>query len=256
LFITCVNDAMFPDTGKATVAILERLGYEVVFPPAQSCCGQPHFNSGYQRETLPLVERFLKTFGDYETIVSPSASCVSMVHEYYGRMAEISGSTKLASDVASVAPRVLELSQFLVDVAGTDDVGAYFPHQVTYHPACHGLRMLKLGDRYQRLLSNVSGLTLVDLPKAEECCGFGGTFALKNGETSSAMVNAKADAIMATGAEVLTTTDNSCLLNIAGALKRRSEPPRFLHAAEILANTKADGEGWRQRRPSLAGVRS
>jgi L-lactate dehydrogenase complex protein LldE len=253
LFVTCVNDAMFPDTGKATVAILDRLGVSVEFPREQTCCGQPHYNSGYQREAVPLVRRFVRAFADYDVVVSPSASCVSMVHEYHGRLAEVAQDASLAADVAALTPRVVELSQFLVDVLGVDDVGAFFPHTVTYHPACHGLRMLRLGDRYPRLLGNTEGLQLVDLPRADECCGFGGTFALKNADVSSAMVASKADAVLSTNAEVLATTDNSCLLNIAGALARRDRPPRTLHVAEILATTKTGRETWRDRRLGLVG---
>lgn len=254
LFITCINDAMFPDTGKATVAILRRLGIDVAFPSSQSCCGQPHFNSGYPDETVPLVRRFVHTFADYDAVVSPSASCISMVQENYPALAQRSGDEALVADVASMLPRVLELSQLLVDGLGITDVGAHFPHTVTYHPACHGLRMLGLGDRYPRLLSDVDGLTLVDLPDAQECCGFGGTFSIKNADTSTAMVTTKVDNILSTGAQVLATTDNSCLLNIAGSLVRRTPAMRTMHTAEILATTAEDGESWRTAPPVLAGV--
>jgi L-lactate dehydrogenase complex protein LldE len=254
LFVTCVNDAMFPDTGKATVAVLRRLGHRVEFPMAQTCCGQPLFNSGYPRETMPLVHRFAETFLGYDAVVSPSASCVAMVHEHYPHLAEQTGDAVLQRDVASLLPRVMELSQLLIDTLGVSDVGASFPHTVTYHPACHGLRMLHLGDRYQRLLRATDGLTLVDLPFATECCGFGGTFAVKNAATSSAMVEAKAQAVLTSGAEVLATSDNSCLLNIAGALHRRDAPVRTLHAAEILATTREDGERWRETLLPVAEV--
>ena len=251
LFVTCVNDAMFPDTGKATVAILRRLGQDVEFPTAQSCCGQPHYNSGYQDEALPLVRRFVRAFAEYDLVVSPSGSCVAMVHEHYASLAAKTGDAALAADVAALVPRTLDLSQLLTDVIGTDDTGAYFPHTVTYHPACHGMRLLQLGERYPRLLGNVEGLTLVDLPGAAECCGFGGTFSVKNADTSGAMVGTKVDNILASGAQVFATSDNSCLLNIAGALVRRTETIRFMHAAEILATTKADGESWRETMPTL-----
>jgi len=252
LFITCVNDAMFPDTGKATVAVLRRLGQEVEFPTSQSCCGQPHFNSGYQDEAIPLVRRFVRAFDDYDVVVSPSASCVSMVHENYAYLAAKAGDRQLQSDLAALTPRVLELSQLLTDVLQVDDVGAYFPHTVTYHPACHGLRTLHLGDRYPRLLTAVEGLTLLDLQDAQECCGFGGMFSVKNADTSAAMVSSKVDNVLATGAQVLTSTDNSCLLNMAGALVRRSRATRFMHAAEILATTRAGGESWRETMPAVA----
>jgi len=252
MFVTCVNDAMFPDTGKATMAILRRLGVDVEFPLEQSCCGQPHYNSGYQDEALPLLHRFVRAFADVDLIVSPSGSCVSMVHEYYPSLAAKSGDAVLQADVEAIVPRTLELSQMLVDRLGVVDVGAYFPHTVTYHPACHGLRMLDLGDRYPRLLTAVDGLELLDLPDAAECCGFGGTFALKNADTSAAMVNTKVDNILDSGAHVLATSDNSCLLNIGGALVRRTQAMRFMHVAEILATTKAGGDDWRLTLPALA----
>ena len=160
LFITCVNDTLFPDTGRATVQVLERLGHEVVFPLEQTCCGQMHANSGYQLEAVPLVRRFVRVFGDpsYDAVVCPSGSCAAMVHDQYARLAELSGDEELARAVAAVAPKVHELSQFLVDVLGVEDVGAYFPHRVTYHPTCHSLRLLKVGDAPLRLLRNVRGL--------------------------------------------------------------------------------------------------
>lgn len=254
LFVTCVNDAMFPDTGKATVAILRRLGVDVAFPLEQSCCGQPHYNSGYQAEAVPLVRRFVRVFSDYDVVVSPSASCVSMVHEYYPSLSAARGDAALQADVEALVPRVLELSQLLVDRLAVTDLGAYFPHPVTYHPACHGLRILGLGSRYPRLLAAVEGLDLLDLPGADECCGFGGTFAVKNADTSSAMVTSKVENILSTGAHVVTTSDNSCLLNIAGALVRRTQAVRFMHPAEILATTRAEGDSWRSSMPPMERV--
>jgi L-lactate dehydrogenase complex protein LldE len=243
---------MFPDTGKATAAVLRRLGHDVEFPAEQTCCGQPLLNSGYPREAQPLVRRFVRAFADYDLVVSPSASCVSFVHEAHPRLAADSRDATLESDVAALVPRVLDLSQVLLDVLDVTDVGAYFPHTVTYHPACHGLRALHLGDRYERLLRAVDGLTLLDLPAATECCGFGGTFAVKNADTSSAMVATKVDSVLASGAQVLATSDNSCLLHIAGALVRRDPTVRTMHAAEVLATTREDGERWRERLPPLA----
>jgi L-lactate dehydrogenase complex protein LldE len=253
LFLTCVNDAMFPDTGKATVAILRSLGIDVDFPTAQSCCAQPHYNSGYRQESVRLVRRFVRTFADYDVVVSPSGSCVSMVHEAYAGLASMSGDQALESDVNALTPRVLELSQLLVDRLGVTDLGAYFPHIVTYHPSCHGMRMLGLGDRYLRLLREVDSIQLVDLPGAEECCGFGGTFSVKNPDTSAAMAHTKVDNILASGARVVTAGDNSCLLNIAGVLTRRTEAVRFMHAAEILA-TRKHGDDWRRELPPVATV--
>ncbi|TDP96665.1 (Fe-S)-binding protein [Labedaea rhizosphaerae] len=236
LFITCFNDTVFPETGKAVVRVLERLGHSVVFPAAQTCCGQMHFNTGYQREAVPLVRRFVEVFADAEAVVAPSASCVAMVREFYGRVAEVAGDRKLARAVTEVQPKVHEFTEFLVDVAGVTDVGAYFPHKVTYHPTCHGLRMLGLGDRPVRLLSAVRGLELIDLPHSTECCGFGGTFAVKNADVSVAMGQDKIAHVLGTGAEVLAAADNSCLMHLGGLLSRGRSGVRVMHLAEILAH--------------------
>jgi L-lactate dehydrogenase complex protein LldE len=240
LFITCVNDTLFPDTGRATVRVLERLGHEVVFPLEQTCCGQMHANSGYQLEAVPLVRRFVRVFGDpsYDAVVCPSGSCAAMVRDQYARLAELSGDEELARAVAAVAPKVHELSQFLVDVLGVEDVGAYFPHRVTYHPTCHSLRLLNVGDAPLRLLRNVRGLRLVELPEATTCCGFGGTFAVKNADTSTAMLTDKLRSVLDTGAEVCAAVDNSCLMHIGGGLSRQRTGVRTVHLAEILAGTE------------------
>ncbi len=238
LFITCFNDTMFPQTGRAVVAVLERLGVGVDFPLDQTCCGQMHFNTGYAEETIPLVRRFVRVFADAEVVVSPSASCVGMVRDYYARVAELSGDAGLSREVEAIAPRVVELSELLIDRLGVEDVGAYFARRVTYHPTCHSLRMLHVGDRPLRLLRAVSGIDVVTLPEAEQCCGFGGTFAVKNADTSIAMVSDKVRAILDTGAEVCVSADNSCLLHIGGALSRQRAGVRTMHLAEILAQTK------------------
>jgi L-lactate dehydrogenase complex protein LldE len=237
LFITCFNDTLFPRTGQAVVTVLERLGVEVAFPLEQTCCGQMHFNTGYAEETVPLVRRFVDVFGSEETIVSPSASCVAMVRESYARVAELSGDAGLARAVTEVVPRVLELTELLVDRLKVEDVGAFFPRRVTYHPTCHGLRMLRVGDRPLRLLRAVRGIEVVDLPEAAECCGFGGTFAVKNADTSIAMVSDKVRTILNTGAEVCVAADNSCLMHIGGALSRQRAGVRTMHIAEVLAQT-------------------
>ena len=238
LFLTCFNDAMYPDTGKAIVSLLERLGHEVEFPRAQTCCGQMHVNTGYYREAVPLARRWLMAFDGYDAIVSPSPSCVGTVRESYERIADRSGDRKLARVTAGMTGRLHELSEFLVDVLGVEDVGAYFPHRVTYHPTCHSLRGLQVGDRPYRLLRAVSGLILADLSQAEECCGFGGTFALKNAEVSVAIGADKARHARDTGAEVLCALDNSCLTHIGGILSRQRSGMRVLHLAEILAHTE------------------
>lgn len=240
LFITCFNDTLFPETGRATVRILERLGHEVEFPMEQTCCGQMHFNTGYQREAIPLVRRFVEVFGDYEAVVAPSGSCVGMVRELYPMAAELAGDERLARDVEALAPRVFELSEFLVKKLGVEDVGAYYPHRVTYHPTCHSLRMLKVGDAPLTLLRNVRGIDLVELDEAKECCGFGGTFAVKNADTSMAMLGDKLRHVLDTRAEVCTAGDNSCLMHIGGGLKRQRAGVDAVHLAEILASTEED----------------
>ena len=240
LFITCFNDTVFPETGKAVVSVLERLGHEVVFPLEQTCCGQMHFNTGYQQECLPLVQRFVETFAAYDAIVAPSASCVGMVRDFHQRVVEVSQprGADLGEAVHAVAAKTYEFSEFLVDVLGVSDVGAYFPHRVTYHPTCHSLRVLKLGDKPLQLLRAVGGIDLVELSRADECCGFGGTFALKNAEVSSAMLGDKLRHVLDTGAEICTAGDNSCLMQIGGALSRMQAGVRTMHLAEILAETE------------------
>ncbi|MFK0237971.1 (Fe-S)-binding protein [Streptomyces vinaceus] len=244
LFVTCVNDALYPRTGIAVVRLLERLGVAVDFPAAQSCCGQPQYNSGYRRESEPLLRRTAEAFAGYPYVVTPSGSCAAMVRCHYpriGRAAEREGRGPGLSALAEeLVPRVYELTEFLVDVLGVTDVGAYFPHTVTYHPSCHGLRGLGLGERPRRLLSAVRGLDLVELPGAQECCGFGGTFAVKNPDVSAAMGTDKAATAVATGAEVLCGADNSCLTHLDGILRRRGDAVRAVHLAEILASTEEE----------------
>jgi L-lactate dehydrogenase complex protein LldE len=239
LFITCFNDLLFPQVGKATVTLLRRLGHEVVFPDDQTCCGQMHFNTGYRAACVPLVRRFAEGFAGFDAVVTPSASCAAMVRHHHATVALESGDASLPAAVEDVAPRVRELSEFLVDDLGLTDVGARFPHTVAFHPTCHSLRLLRIGDRPQRLLAAVDGLRLVDLAGSDQCCGFGGTFAVKNAETSVAMGDDKADAVEASGAEVLASADTSCLMHIGGLLSRRGSPVRVMHLAEILA-TAAD----------------
>ena len=241
LFITCVNDTLFPQAGQATVALLERLGHTVAFPADQTCCGQMHANSGYADEALPLVRRFVNVFGDgrFDAVVAPSGSCVAMVRHHYAHLAAESGDARLSDAVARLAPRVFELSEFLVHELGVEDVGAYFPHRVTYHPSCHALRMLRVGDAPLRLLRNVRGIELVELPQAQSCCGFGGTFAVKNADTSAAMLVDKLHCVLDTEAEVCTALDYSCLMHIGGGLSRQRAGVRTAHVAEILAATEA-----------------
>jgi L-lactate dehydrogenase complex protein LldE len=240
LFITCFNDTLFPNVGIATTRLLERLGQTVDFPEAQTCCGQMHFNTGYQRETIPLLRHFVEVFGTAEVIVAPSASCVGMVRDLYPRAAALSGDKALIEAVEQLIPRVYELSEFLVKRLGVTDVGAYYPHRVTYHPTCHSLRVLHVGDAPLQLLREVKGIDLVELPNARECCGFGGTFAIKNADTSLAMLSDKMRRVLDTGAEVLCAADTSCLMHIGGGLHRLRAGVTTIHLAEILANTESE----------------
>ena len=242
LVITCFNDTLFPNVGIATTLLLERLGHIVDFPETQTCCGQMHFNTGYQRETIPLVRHFVEVFRAAEIIVAPSASCVGMVRDLYPKVAALSGDAKLVEDVAQLIPRVYELSEFLVKRLDITDVGAYYPHRVTYHPTCHSLRVLHVGDAPVQLLRAVKGIDLVELPNARECCGFGGTFAIKNADTSLAMLSDKTRCVLDTGAEVLCAADTSCLLHIGGGLHRQRAGVTTIHLAEILASTESGAQ--------------
>jgi L-lactate dehydrogenase complex protein LldE len=237
LFVTCLADSLFPEVGRATVTLLERLGVEVTFPSAQTCCGQMHVNTGYQRDALPLVRHFGDVFEPYDHIVVPSASCVGSIRHQHEMVARRLGDTRTADRSRAIAPRVQELSEFLVDTLGVVDVGASFPHRVTYHPTCHSLRLLHVEDRPLRLLQAVRGIDLVTLPEADQCCGFGGTFAVKNADTSTAMLADKMASVLRTRAEVCTAADASCLMHICGGLGRLRTGVRTMHLAEILAST-------------------
>ena len=229
LFVPCYADTLFPEAGIATVRLLEGLAHEVEFREEQTCCGQIHANSGYERDARRLAERFVRIFGDADVVVAPSASCVGTVRDHYERLG--------VAGAAELAPRVLELSELLVGRLGVDDVGASFAGRVAYHPTCHSLRAIRVGDKPVRLLRNVRGLDLVDLPHADECCGFGGTFAVKNADVSAAMLADKVAALESSGADVVAATDGSCLMHIGGGLARGGSPIRTLHLAEILAGT-------------------
>jgi L-lactate dehydrogenase complex protein LldE len=237
LFITCFNDVIYPETGRAVVTVLERLGHEILFPEAQTCCGQMHVNTGYRTEALALARYFVEVFSPHEVVVAPSASCVGTVVDSYANLAEEEGDAELATAVRELAPRVHELSELLVDKLGVTDVGASFPHRVAYHPTCHSLRVLHLKDQPLKLLQAVDGLELVPFDGASTCCGFGGTFALKNADTSVAMLADKMAALQASGAKVLCALDNSCLSHIGGGASRLGSGLRTMHIAEILAAT-------------------
>lgn len=238
LFATCANDVMFPQAPMATTQLLERLGCRVVFPKKQTCCGQPLVNTGYYDETVPIVRNFAETFGGYDYIVAPSGSCVGAVRHQHQMLADHAGDAGLRRDVDGVVAKTYDISEFLVDVLGVTDVGAYFPHVVTYHPTCHSMRVAHVGDRPMRLLQAVRGITIRDLPDADRCCGFGGTFSLKNPDVSVAMAADKARNVASTGAEYLVAGDNLCLLNISGVLRRQKSGILPIHLAEVLASTE------------------
>jgi L-lactate dehydrogenase complex protein LldE len=242
LFVTCLGDVLFPDVGRATVTVLERLGHEVAFPSAQTCCGQMHTNTGYQRDAESLVRHHVEVFEQAladgcEAIVAPSGSCAGSVRHQHASLARRAGDEALAVRSEAVAARTFELSQLLVDVLGVTDVGASYPHRVTYHPTCHSLRLLGVGEAPLTLLRAVRGIDLVELPAADVCCGFGGTFSVKNAETSTAMLADKMSAVLTTKAEVVTAGDASCLMHIGGGLSRLKTGVRSVHLAEILAST-------------------
>ena len=220
--------------------LLERLGVDVEFRPAQTCCGQMHANTGFRGEAFSQAKRFVKLYADAESVVIPSSSCVAMMREQYPGLIAGLGNAALLEDFNALVPRVHELSEFLIDKMGVEDVGAYFPHRVTYHASCHGLRALHLGDRPFRLLKKVRGLDLANLDNLDRCCGFGGTFSVKNAEVSSAMLAAKLKDVRATNAEFCTALDNSCLMQLGGALHREMTPMRTIHMAEILASTESN----------------
>jgi L-lactate dehydrogenase complex protein LldE len=229
LFPTCLTDTFYPDTARAVVRLLERLGCTVEFPLDAICCGQMHFNTGYPDHAGPMAGALARAFAGYEAVVAPSGSCVGMIREIHPKLGQ-----------ETLRGRVFELSEFLVDVLGVTDVGAYFPHRVTYHPTCHSLRMLRVDERPVRLLEAVRGLELIELDEAESCCGFGGTFAVKNVDTSTAMLTDKMWNVLGTGAEFVTAGDNSCLMHIGGGLSRLRSGVRAVHLAEILASTEEE----------------
>jgi len=240
LFITCYNDTLFPETGKAVVAVLERLGHTVEFRAAQTCCGQMHYNTGYPHDAAAMMHHFLRVFRDAETICVPSGSCVAMMRDHFPKMAHESGDAEAVRACDEMLPRIYEFSELLIDKLQITDTGAHFPHSVTLHSTCHSLRSLHIGDRPVRLLHAVRDCTFVELPRADECCGFGGTFAIKNADVSAAMLADKLASIRETQAEVVTAVDNSCLMHIGGGLSRRGIPVRTMHLAEILASTHAE----------------
>ena len=244
LMTTCLVDVMAPDVARATVTVLERLGHEVVFDKRQTCCGQMHTNTGYYTEAAPVVRQFVDTYEPaletVDAIVMPSGSCAGCVRDQHALVARHEGDGELEQRAAAVAAKTYELSELLVDVLKVTDVGAYFPHSVTYHPTCHSMRVLKVGPRPLKLLRAVEGIEVKNLPESDTCCGFGGTFSVKNADTSDAMVTDKAKNVVASGAEYVVAGDASCLMNIGGKLRRTGAAPRPVHLAQILASTREE----------------
>jgi L-lactate dehydrogenase complex protein LldE len=238
LFTTCLVDTTFPQVGDSVIRVLRGLDVDVEVPRSQTCCGQMHINSGYRSMALPLIRNQVRSFAGYDVVVAPSASCVGSVRHQYGDIARSSGDDSLVNEVAELASRTYELSEFLVDVLGVTNVGAYFPHRVTYHPTCHSLRLLRVGDRPLQLLREVEAIELVELTNAASCCGFGGTFSVKNADVSGAMLEDKLTCVRQSGADVLTAADSSCLMQMGGGLSRARDVARTLHLAEILASRR------------------
>jgi L-lactate dehydrogenase complex protein LldE len=251
---------MYPETCAATVRLLERLGCTIEFPVEQSCCGQIFTNTGYHAEALGAVRAYVEAFSTAEYIVGPSGSCVASVRDQHPMLARETGDTAFIAAVEAVVAKTYELTEFLIDVLGVEDVGAYFPHTVTFHPTCHAVRMAHIGDRPYRLLSKVEGLTLLPLEEADQCCGFGGTFSVKNDLLSAALVSDKAAEVEKTGAEYLVNVDNACLMNIGGRLHREGSAVKTIHLAEILASVQdelgAQYEPGKHHEPGVEGEAS
>ncbi len=243
LFVSCFNDMMFPKTARAAVEVLNKLNVKVEFPDEQTCCGQIHFNTGYASMAVPLVKHFVESFSDSNEVVALSASCTAMIREHYLELASRTHDDELISGTEELVPKVFEFSEYLTEVLGVTDVGASYPHKVSYHPTCHSLRSLHIYHSAIALLGAVKGLELVDLPYAEQCCGFGGTFSVKNSAMSTAMLADKTANILNARVETVVAVDNSCLMHISGALRRNGTGISVMHLAEVLAQGMDGGEG-------------
>ncbi|HEY7980681.1 MAG TPA: (Fe-S)-binding protein [Candidatus Eremiobacteraceae bacterium] len=230
LFVPCFVDVFNPEAARAVVSVLERLAVRVEYPSEQTCCGQPAYNAGHFAPAEELADRFARVFQDYAWIVTPSGSCAAMARAGFAHLSP-------SSPAASVGARVYDFASFLTGVLGVADVGARFAHRVTFHEGCHALRELGALDASLRLLGAVRDLTLVDLPLADECCGFGGSFSVSFDALSTSMGEAKCDHALSTGAEFLVSGDPSCLLHVGGMLRKRSSALKTLHLAEVLAAT-------------------
>lgn len=231
MFITCISDAVYPRIGEAMARLLARYGVLLDFPSIQTCCGQPAFNSGYWKEARESARTILTAFEDSDFVIAPSGSCIGMIHHYPKLFEE---DPIMLQKSETLQRKSYEFTQFLVQVLGVTDVGATFPYKVTYHPSCHGSRLLGIKEEPMSLMKHVKGMELVPLPFADDCCGFGGTFAVKMSDISGAMVMEKADHVLDSEAEVLVGLDMACLMNIAGHLRYRNKPVRVMHLAELL----------------------
>lgn len=245
LFVQCLTDSMFPEAAESMAAVLHRLGVAMHYPPEQTCCGQPAYNSGYRREAKVAAQRFVELFEDAQAIVCPSGSCVHMVRNHYVELFE--NDPVMRERARRVGKKTYEFTEYLVDVLGITDAGAQigsrFEGTVTYHDSCHLARGLGIRTQPRQLLQTTPGLTLAEMPESDRCCGFGGTFSVKYAEISAALAEEKADNIIASGAETVTGCDASCLLNIRGSLSRRGSTVQVLHIAQILAPAAGCGKG-------------
>lgn len=239
LFITCMNNVLYPSTGSAVVKVIERLGHQVDYVDAQTCCGQMHLNAGYRRDGLALARKTIGAFSRAEAVIIPSGSCAATMRHLWADVAADEADQVLVDAANEFSPKVYEFSEFLVDRLGITDVGATFSHRVAYHPTCHSLRSLRVGDRPTALLRAVKGLELVELERADSCCGFGGLFAVKNADTSAAMGNDKVEFAHRSGAEYLCASDNSCLTHVRELSTKQRRPLQTIHLAEILASEES-----------------
>ena len=235
LFIPCFIDQLYPETGFNTIKILEKLDIKVEYNPDQTCCGQPSYNSGYWDKTRNLAKKFLNDFPNDRLVISPSASCTGFVKNYYPTLFKDENSEeRIKYEVLN--RNILELTDFLVNHLKVTDLGATFPHKVTYHDACSALREYGIKEEPRKLLANVKGLELIEMKESDVCCGFGGTFSVKHEPISSAMAQQKVENALASGAEYIVSTEASCIMNIQGYISKNKLPIKTIHIADILAS--------------------
>ena len=235
LFIQCLVDSMFPEAAEAMVAVFQKLNIPFDYPTEQTCCGQPAFNSGYRKDAVVAAKRFIEIFEHEDVIVSPSGSCVHMVRHHYPEL--FAGDSEMLARAKAVGDKTFELTQYLVDELHLSNIGSEFNGSVTYHDSCHLTRGLKINSQPRTLLRHIKGLDFIEMKDSDTCCGFGGTFAMSYPDISTAMVDEKIENILASGAEVVTGCDISCLMNIKGRLSRRGDNVKVMHIAELLAST-------------------